>query len=404
MLKQLRIKFVCVTMLVVTLMLCIICGLILNSTSRRLEIQSLQLMQDPALLPRRGRQPNAPPTFEGDARIPFFVVDLHTDGTIRETFSDYYDLSDEQFLQEIVALAESSAGTNGKLEDYSLRYNRISMPKGETIVFMDTSGEEMMMRSLLKNCTLVGSAAWLAFLGISLLLARWMFRPVEQAWEQQKQFVADASHELKTPLTVILTNAELLQDPDYTEQDRTQFGRNILTMTRQMRDLTENLLDLARADNGRIGESMTDLDLTMLVSEALLPFEPLCFEKGLTLESSLPTAPLPMHGSPQHLRQVTEILLDNAAKYSSSPAVVRVELSHRSDHALLTISNPSDELSRTDLQNIFKRFYRLDKARTERQSYGLGLSIAEAIVREHHGRIWADWKDGRITFSVRLPL
>ncbi len=160
MLKQLRIKFVCATMLVVTLMLCIICGLILNSTSRRLEIQSLQLMQDPALLPRRGRQPNAPPTFEGDARIPFFVVDLHTDGTIRETFSDYYDLSDEQFLQEIVALAESSAGTNGKLEDYSLRYNRISMPKGETIVFMDTSGEEMMMRSLLKNCTLVGGAAW----------------------------------------------------------------------------------------------------------------------------------------------------------------------------------------------------------------------------------------------------
>lgn len=403
MLKQLRIKFVCITMLVFTLMLCIICGLIINSTSRRLEMQSFQIMQELTISPLRGNRPNEPPVHEFEARIPFFSVRLDQNGTITETHSDYYDLSDEDFLREITTLVSAADKPVGVLSDYSLRYSRSTHPNGQVLVFMDTSSEELMMNSLWRNCLLIGLAAWLAFFGVSLLLARWAIRPVEQAWKQQKQFVSDASHELKTPLTVILTNAELLQDAAYSEMEQLQFSRNILTMAHQMRDLTENLLDLARADNGRIQTSFGPVDLSRLVSDALLPFEPLCFEHGLTLESHVEEG-IRLQGSERHLCQVVDILLDNAAKYSPSPAVIDLRLERRGNHALFTLSNPCEEISKEELQNIFKRFYRLDKARTERHSYGLGLSIAEAIITEHHGHIRADWKDGRIRFSVQLPM
>ena len=404
MLKQLRRKLIAVTMLVFTLMLCVICGLIINSTTRRLEIQSLQLMQAVSAMPHRVFRPNEPPAFDGDARIPFFIVERDRDGNLMDTHSTYYDLSDLTFLDDILAEVDNTQEQSGLLKQYSLRYSRINTPMGTTLVFMDISGEQLMLSGLWKNCLLVGAAAWMLFFGISLLLARWMIRPVEQAWTQQKQFVADASHELKTPLTVILTNAELLQDSSYTEIDRDGFTHNILTMARQMRDLTESLLDLARVDNGHTRATRTPIDLTALVADALLPFEPLCFENGLTLDADLPAAPLILNGSENHLRQVVDILLDNAAKYSSTPGTLHLQLSRRADHVLLTLSNPCPEIPKEELKKIFKRFYRLDKARTERHSYGLGLAIAEAIVREHKGHIRADWKDGRITFTVRLPL
>ena len=119
------------------------------------------------------------------------------------------------------------------------------------LVFVDTTSEQASLHTLLRNSLLIGAVSLLLLFGVSVLLARRMVKPVEQAWKQQKQFVADASHELKTPLTVIMTNAELLQSPDYAPEAKAQFGANILTMSRQMRGLVESLLNLARIDQGQ---------------------------------------------------------------------------------------------------------------------------------------------------------
>ena len=201
---------------------------------------------------------------------------------------------------------------------------------------------------------------------------------------------------------MILTNAELLQASGNDKNSRTQFSESILSMANQMRGLVENLLELARVDNGTVKAAMSHLDLSGLVSDAILPFEPLYFERGLEIQADI-EGKIKVNGSEAHLRQVTEILLDNAMKYSLSPAAVQVELKRHGFHCLLSVSNPGEPIPSEELKNIFKRFYRMDKARSMNHSYGLGLSIAESIVKEHKGRIWAESRNGANTFYVELP-
>ena len=227
-------------------------------------------------------------------------------------------------------------------------------------------------------------------------------KPVERAWTQQKQFVSDASHELKTPLTVILTNAEMLRDPSYSEPERQRFAESILTMSHQMRGLVESLLELARVDNGAVKKVFEALDWSSLVQDAVLPFEALFFEKGLTLQTDIEPG-ITVRGSAQHLRQCAEILLDNAVKYSA-PGTVCVALKKTGhDKCALSVATPGEPLSPEECKNVFKRFYRADRARAMDHSYGLGLSIAESIVSEHGGKIRCEGKADRNVFTVTLP-
>ena len=269
-------------------------------------------------------------------------------------------------------------------------------------MFADITSEKAALSSLAKTCAELGGLCLVLFLGISVLLARWMVRPVEKAWDQQRQFVADASHELKTPLTVIMTNAELLQMPEGDAADKSRSVSSILTMSHQMRDLVEHLLELARSDNGQSKMVFEKVDLSALAEDALLPFEAVFFEAGLTLESQI-TPGITLTGSRQYLGQLLDILLDNARKYAVG-GTVRVTLEKtRHRRCCLSVSNEAAEMSRQDLQNIFKRFYRMDAARSRDGSFGLGLSIAENIVAAHNGKIRADYTDGRVTFTAELP-
>jgi len=170
-----------------------------------------------------------------------------------------------------------------------------------------------------------------------------------------------------------------------------------------MRGLVESLLELARVDNGSVKTAYTELNLSMLVEDAVLPFEPLYFEKGMELESHL-EAGLQIRGSERHLRQVVEILLDNAMKYADPESKVWVYLLRQGKDCLLSVANPGPEISKADLRNIFKRFYRVDQARTTSGSYGLGLPIAEGIVKSHKGKIWAESANGINVFHVLLPM
>ena len=399
MLKKLRFKFVCINMLIVTTMLCVIFGTMFSFTKQNLEAESIRMMQDIAQEPFLLGRPNEN---ADNIRLPYFTLQIGMRGALIATGGGYYDLSDKNFLAEVMTAALNHPEQTGTLKAYDLRFYRQTLPTGEILVFADTSSEQTTLLNMVKNFSLIGLISFLLFLGISLLLARWAVKPVDQAWAQQKQFVADASHELKTPLTVILTNAELLQAPDLEETDRSQFSGNILAMSHQMRGLVEGLLELARVDNGAVKISFAPLNLSALVEDAVLPFEPLYFEKGLELESHL-EPDLQLKGSDSHLRQVVEILLDNAMKYADPQTKVWVTL-HRSgrDH-LLTVANVGTPLTPEECKAIFKRFYRTDKVRSMTGSYGLGLPIAEGIVTAHKGRIWAETNNGYNIFHVQLP-
>lgn len=399
MIRKLRIKFVCINMGIVTVMLLVIFGMVLHSTRENLEMQSIRMMHSAV----SGEQPRPvrPGERQEEIPLPFFRAELDRTGALIETSGGFFDLSDEAQIRKILQAALEKKEDSGILRDYRLRYQRRDTPLGQTVGFVDMSGEIATITGLMRTCLLIGGISFLAFLGLSFLLARWAVRPVEVAWNQQRQFVADASHELKTPLTVILTNAELLRMPGRGPEEQKRLSESILTMSHQMRGLVESLLELARVDNGTAKLSFSELDLSTLVEEGLLPFEPVYFEKELQLESRVVPG-LRVRGSESHLRQVLDILLDNAAKYCTPGGAVKVELKRQGSHCVLSVSNPGEEISREDLKNIFKRFYRIDKARTGNHSYGLGLSIAESIVQGHGGKIWAESKAGVNTFFVSL--
>lgn len=397
MIKRLKIKFICIFMVIVTVMLGVIFGTVISMTHRNIEQRSISDMRDIA-------KPPMPPELPENAfapAMPHFSLIVTPDGEFIAEDNGMFDLSDEEYLNSLFEYAESRDEESGVIPDTSLRYFRNKTPMGNSYIFTDVSRESDMFESLYKTSAVIGIVAFLLFFVISIFLANWAVKPVEEAWNKHKQFIADASHELKTPLTVITTNAELMQSE---ESDRNKFTENILTMSKQMRGLVESMLEIARLDNGELKKEFSVFDLSETVSDAILPFEALFFEKEQIFESEIENG-IKTNGNCEQVRQVVEILLDNANKYSPENAKINLTLKKQNKkQCKLTVSSEGETIPEEELENIFKRFYRGDKTRQMNHSYGLGLSIAESIVKEHSGKIFAESKDGMNKFIVQLHI
>lgn len=395
MIKKLRIKFVCIVLSVSLLMVGGILGVVLHFTEKNMQMQGLSMMRAVAADPFQ--QSNL--TVQGDGvRLPFFTVQISSIGELITASGGYFDLSDREYIQQVINDALRSPDESGVLEEYELRYLKTVSQYGLSIVFTDTATERATMRSLVQSCVLIFVAATAVFFGLSILLSRWAIKPVEAAWTQQRQFVADASHELKTPLSVIMANAELLQNG---AEDK-KFAQDILTTSYQMRSLVEELLEMARVDSGNVRMELAELDFSRTVRDAVMSFGLLYEERGLGLRSAVEDG-IFVRGSEHHLFQVLDVLLDNALKYSA-PGMVSVDLRRSGKSAVLSVASPGEPLSKAELRDIFKRFYRADKTRAMNGSYGLGLSIAESVVQAHSGKIRAESVPDGNVFYVRLPL
>lgn len=417
MIKRLRIKFVCITMVIVTVMLCAMLGLTVSMTRDHMEQEGLDLLRE-MHMPDKEKKENKP--HEGTAkhsetekekkeekldgkhggRLPTFTLRYDEGGALLADGSDTFDLTDTEYLRGVLDAAIATGAENGVLDEYELRFLRIN-GSSAGYIFADISAEQLTLDNLVRDSLLIGLLAFFAFLGIAVFLAFWTIKPVERAWTQQRQFVGDASHELKTPLTVIMTNAELLRDSSIAEEKREVCVENINRVSVQMRALVEELLTLARAEDAESLDTQT-VELSELLDDAVMQFEPLFYERGLSLQTELEPK-LRTEGNEMLLRRLTETLLDNVQKHSL-PGEVRLSLKKQGRAAHLRISNPAEAISQEDLSHIFERFYRIDKARSSTGSHGLGLSIADGIVRRHGGSMQAEYADGRLEFHARLPL
>ena len=401
MIKKLRTKFILVIMAIVMVLLGVILGVVIHFTGQSMEMQSISMMRTIATTPFQQGAPGKP--MDDEVRLPFFTVQISSRGELIAASGGYFDLTDREYLQEIINEALLSDLETGELEEHGLRYLKAVSPRGYTIVFSDTTTESATLKHLFYSCLAIFFVAMIVFLGISILLSHWVIKPVATAWNQQRQFVSDASHELKTPLAVILANAELIQSEDTPAEEKKKFSETILSTTYQMRSLVENLLEMARVDNGTVKMNFECVDFGELVSDAVLSFQLLYEEKGMGLRCAAAHG-IQIQGSEQHLYQVMDVLLDNALKYSAPGGMVSVDLTSNGWVCILSVASPGEPISKEDLKNIFKRFYRADKARTMNGSYGLGLSIAESIVEAHKGKIWAESENGYNSFFVQLPL
>ena len=395
MIKKLRIKFVIINMTIVTLMLGTVLSLTYCFTKTKMENQSIRMMQRIAAAPFRT---SAQLKTDGEMRLPYFAVRLSPDGERLAAAGGYYDLTNQE-IQQLVDRCMKSDQRMGEIPQLNLRYCRVDAPHSRYLVFADISSEIKTLRSLLNTCLLIGFLGFLGFLGASIALSAWAVRPVDRAFRSQQQFIADASHELKTPLTVIKTNAQILEK--YPENGETCL-QNILTMSDQMKNLIEEMLTLARSDHGGAGWKPVALDLGEAAEEAALPFESLFFEKGMVLETDL-TPGIRVEGDPGQLGQVVEILLDNAAKYADSGAKTWVKLEKTARHrCCLTVANEGPAIPKEQLEGFFERFASGDPARNRRGSFGLGLAIARSIADRHRGRLWAESRDGINSFHLEL--
>ncbi len=336
---------------------------------------------------------------------PALLVSAADDGTVTVLRSQTLSL-DSDDLQEAVSQILASGKTSGTVSGQDLRFRVTAGSAGTLIALADRSTELSVMRSSLVSSGLIFAGAFLLLFVISLFLSRWALAPVEASWKQQRQFIADASHELKTPLTVILANLNILKaHPDQTVREQERWVDSTQEEAGHMKKLVEDLLFLARADAERLPEKMSEVNLSDLLTEAELAFEPVAFERGVMIEDEIEPG-LTLTGDASQLRQLAVILIDNACKYASVPGTVRLGLQKENDRLRLTVSNPGPDLSPEAVSHLFERFYRADEARTRNGSggYGLGLSIAKTITEHHGGHILARSEGGLTTFTVTFPV
>lgn len=336
----------------------------------------------------------------GQEGVPCFVAEVYASGTVRVSGNSYYDLTDKAALAEIVTAALSADSDEGVLAEHHLRYLRQTGLLSTRIAFTDSTLEQATLRSLLTGSLLIGLAALAVLFACSYVLSGAVTRPVDRAWQQQKQFLSDASHELKTPLTVILSSAELLEQSAAPEQK--QYVDNVRAESRRMKRLVEDMLTLSRVERG--GEHLPDTtaDLSDAAADAALRFEPVAYEAGHTLSYDIAPGLL-VRGDSGKLEQAVAVLLDNAIKYAAPGTEVRLDAVRQGKNACLWVENEGDPIPADKLPHIFDRFYRADESRTDGGSFGLGLPIARAIVEAHRGTIRCDSGGHTIRFTITLP-
>ncbi|MBQ6542661.1 MAG: HAMP domain-containing histidine kinase [Lachnospiraceae bacterium] len=404
MLKKLRLKFVLITMGIVTAMLVVIFVTVYHFTRLNLETSSISMMQAIASDPFRENPPGGGGENGPMQNLPYIALRISPDGAISASGGSFYDLTDEAFLKRLLEAADRTPSRTGLLPDLKLRFLKHNAQAFRIYVFADTSAEQETLKNLRVTFLVIGTLGLLVFFGISILLARWAVKPVEQAFAREKQFVADASHELRTPLTVITTNAELLREDVADRPEDTKYADNVLRSANRMRTLTEELLTLARSDMGVSAGRKEHVDLSDLVQEVVLNYEPVFFEKGLLLAQEIEEKIL-ITGNPEELRRLAAILLDNAQKYGRNGGTTTVTLKRTGRfRCMLAVADEGEEIPEEILSQLFTRFFRADEARSGEEGFGLGLSIAEEIVSHHNGRIRAESADGVNSFTAEFPL
>ena len=320
---------------------------------------------------------------------------LAEDGSVLAVDNGEKALYEEEELIRIAKELLSGGRSSGRTGNLSYIVSRKS--DCTLVAFLDDTVTQSSMSMLLHNVLLVGGAAIVVLFFLSLHLSKRIIRPLEENDRSQKRFVSDASHELKTPVAVIGANAELLSR----ELGENGWLANIRYENERMGELVRQLLGLSRAENTET--PMEELDLSRVVTGEVLAFESLAFERGKTIESEIEDG-IHMTGSRSQLAQLVSVLLDNALRHSSG-GEIGITLRRQAHTAVLSVVNAGDEIPPDKLEHLFDRFYRLDEARSgEGEHYGLGLSIAKAVAQKHGGSIAASCADGKVRFTVSLPV
>lgn len=410
MIRKLRKKFVLTAMAALLIILILILGFINLLNYHQIESRTDEIVQ--TLLAGGGRFPQeqfakqGPPQdlerthrMEAPFETRYFTVTVAQDGTILNTDVGHVAAVSEEDADAYAEGIVSQGKTKGSIGTY--RYGTDKTEDGATlVVFVDRSSRLAQAFSLLRNTVYIGAAALLSMLILVYMLSGLAASPVIESLEKQKKFISDAGHELKTPLTIISANVDVLEMTGV----RNEWTGSIRGQVRRMTELVNNLLTLSRMEEDSVQEVFTDVDLSRCVQEAAQNYVPVAAAKNRTYTTDIQDG-IFITGDRKSLLQLCSLLLDNAMKYSNEGGNVRLSLQKSKNKILLEVINTCDELPEGNLDRLFDRFYRADSSRSrESGGFGIGLSAARAICRRHGGNIHAIKEgDHSIRFRAQLP-
>lgn len=330
----------------------------------------------------------------------FFTVTVNADGEVIKT-----DFSRILTVDATTADAYIKKALDGGSEkDFinQFRYEKRSTEQGTTILFLDCGRKTDAFKAFLWTSVCVGLGGCVITVVVFLLFSGKIVKPIAESYEKQKRFISDAGHEMKTPLTIISANLDLIESDDNQSEELNE----IRTQTDRLSKLTNNLVYLSKMEEAEHKISKIEMPLSDTVSEAVASFRALSAGKDLTFTVKI-KPDVSVCGSPDAVRQLTSILAENAIKYANRGGKVDIELTSNKKAAVLSVFNTTEtKVNKSDISHVFERFYRTDGSRnSETGGHGMGLSIAKAIVEAHGGTIKAETKTGNdFCITATLPL
>lgn len=412
MIYKLRKKFILISAVAVGFVFVLIFGSIYFSTAAQLD-QTMDRLTD-VLSSNDGTFPDFSKTEKPSAPIGFPTERTFTPETAFSTrfFTVYLDNNDQivsentesissvskEGVREYTAQALSKGSERGWILSY--RYKLTDTDSGKTIVFVNGETNKSMTARLVYTVLFVLLGSFLAILLLIILISKRAVKPTAEAYEKQKQFITDANHELKTPLTLILSNVDIVES----EIGENEWLEDIRGEGERMGELINQLVTLSRMDEEDSNLEAAEFNLSTVALDTASEFEGLAYEKQKGLSADI--APdIICSGDEALIRQLISILLDNAIKYCDPDGQITFNVRAKGRNAVITSENTYAYVDNVELDKLFDRFYRADKARSFTGSFGVGLSIAKSIAHKHKGDITAYKKDSEhIGFKAKLKI
>lgn len=413
MIKILQKKFVFTAMIVVSILLLILLGtinvvnivMVRNETDKTLAMISAADGNFDHIQPPPNSTPPSDfriePKDERDKFLSsnFFIVRLNGNGQVIFTDVSRTSLVDEVSAKELALKILDEGASAGKIGKYRYQISNSRMENETVIVFLDASEEILSYVRVLFLSGGIGIVCWILMLLIVIFLSKKVIRPIAENIERQKQFVTNAGHEIKTPLAIILANMEAME----LYNGENKWSKNIREQTVRLNGLMKNLLLLAKMDEGAAEIIKTEVSLSELVSENVRVFAEPFNLRNITLQTEIQPNVI-IKANKEQMSQLISILFDNASKYTNDSGTVIVSLQKSDKRIKLLIKNSCEKLPDTSPHKLLDRFYRDDKARTQKTGgYGIGLSVARSIAEANRGSIAVEYeKPNFVSFTVKL--
>ena len=327
----------------------------------------------------------------------FYTILLDDENNIIDKISHNENSFSDEMMEYATDIISNSDGS--EIEINCLYFSKVAynLKLGEFLIIVDTSSVQKRLLTVLFVSIVLLSVSFVLVYYFSKKITNWITEPVKVSFNKQKEFIANASHELKMPLSVIMASVDCLE----VDKKNEKWLNNLKTESDRMNNLITRLLDLSRSESVLDKDTYVFYNLSKIVEKRTLTFESLAYEKQLDIESNI-EKDIMFKCSQSDMDELVGVIIDNAIKHSFSGSTIMVNLyREKNNNIVLDIINNGEEIPKDECDKIFERFYRRDKSRNRNSNrYGLGLAIAKNIVINHNGEIKAFSSDNYTTFRV----